>query len=248
MAASTPPRHIFIIMPFEEPWSNDAHAFINQCCKALCDQYNIDWLRADQIDRPGVITEQIFEAIEDADALIADITGNNPNVLFELGYARALDKPIVVLNQDPKRSPFDVRVWRQVEYHLPPTTQSRDRILRQMATALQQGPQPESHAASAAVQPGLVDINLGPSIIKGPRWDFSPLHSQAPSAPNQRWLAVRVGIAAGVSTVPAGFELAEATDDLLETLVPCLPVNELDKENRRRLSARRSWVASRRAS
>ena len=51
--------------------------------------------------------------------ILADITGANGNVMWELGYAQALKRPVVVVNQEIESSPFDVHAWRQVEYHLP---------------------------------------------------------------------------------------------------------------------------------
>ncbi len=50
--------------------------------------------------------------------MIADITGNNPNVMFELGWALALGKmPIVIRNEDnPNKVPFDVKDIRFISY------------------------------------------------------------------------------------------------------------------------------------
>jgi hypothetical protein len=115
---------VFVLMPFGESWSPDALDFFRLAAQSL----NLDPLpqvyRADEIVHSDWITNQIIEAITDADAILADITGLNPNVMWELGYAQALNKPVVVVNQNIGASPFDVRGWRQVEYRLPATEEN----------------------------------------------------------------------------------------------------------------------------
>src|SRR5436190_1775554 len=62
------------------------------------------------------IVKQLLEAIKCADFCIADLTGNNMNVLYELGFAAALEKPIIMLTQDVKSLGFDVRGMKAIEY------------------------------------------------------------------------------------------------------------------------------------
>jgi hypothetical protein len=111
--------YIFILMPFRTPWSSAVMGTIDEACREVSRQFaGLSWERADGITETGRITDQIVAAIERADALIADITGTNPNVLFELGYGDALNKSIIVLNQELDRTPFDIKDWRQIEYQL----------------------------------------------------------------------------------------------------------------------------------
>lgn len=51
--------------------------------------------RTNQYSHVGVITENIHNQIKEADLIIADLTDNNPNVAYELGYANAFNKPII---------------------------------------------------------------------------------------------------------------------------------------------------------
>ena len=46
------------------------------------------------------ILDDIWQAINAADFVIADITGRNPNVLYELGLAHALAKPVLILSRN----------------------------------------------------------------------------------------------------------------------------------------------------
>ncbi len=119
---SPPPAvepYVFVLMPFGPQWSSAVKLAIDAACAEVARQFpGVRWERADEITVPGRITAQIVSAIERADVLIADITATNPNVMFELGYADALQKPIIVLNQDLEQTPFDIKDWRQIPYSL----------------------------------------------------------------------------------------------------------------------------------
>ena len=102
-------RELFVIMPFTEPWSDGVHSFIRRVAALLGASHGQLYLyRADEIAVPGRITDQIREALASADVVIADITGLNPNVMWELGCADGLGKTSVILNQNPGSSPFDL--------------------------------------------------------------------------------------------------------------------------------------------
>jgi hypothetical protein len=108
---------IFIIMPFEREWSDAVHAMIQDACAAVASSLpGLVWRRADGISEPGRITDQIVTAIETADLIVADTTDYNPNVMFELGFADAAGKPIVLLNQSLRANPFDIKDWRAIVY------------------------------------------------------------------------------------------------------------------------------------
>src|ERR1051326_3457979 len=52
-------------------------------------------LRADKLGEPGRITSQIITLLMEADLVISDLTGNNPNVYYELSLRHALGKPAI---------------------------------------------------------------------------------------------------------------------------------------------------------
>jgi tetratricopeptide (TPR) repeat protein len=108
---------IFVIMPFHEDFDDVYHIIKDSGHQVERDRsVTISTLRADEITEPGRISLQVTESIKSADLIIADITGNNPNVMYELGYAHALEKTVVLLTQSVKDSPFDVKDFRQVTY------------------------------------------------------------------------------------------------------------------------------------
>ena len=108
---------VFVLMPFVDEF-DDVYLVIRDAVRLASDSVSvpIKCLRADEIAKPGRITEQIIAAIEQADLLIADLSGNNPNVMYELGYGHALRKPAIIINQDVHSAPFDVKDFRQVLY------------------------------------------------------------------------------------------------------------------------------------
>jgi hypothetical protein len=73
-------------------------------------------VRADQIAKPGQITTQIIERLLNDDLVIADLTGHNPNVYYELSLRHAITKPVVQMVSDGMRLPFDVHASRTIPF------------------------------------------------------------------------------------------------------------------------------------
>ena len=59
--------------------------------KALAEKYEV--IRGDEIDEPGMITSQVLRAVQESPLVVADLTGHNPNVLYELAVRHAIEKP-----------------------------------------------------------------------------------------------------------------------------------------------------------
>jgi nucleoside 2-deoxyribosyltransferase len=75
--------------------------------------------RADEIFAPNNDqVKQIKELIKESDLVIVDISELNPNVLWELGYSTALDKYVILIGEEVKELPFNIRVNRICEYQL----------------------------------------------------------------------------------------------------------------------------------
>ncbi len=136
--------YVFVLMPFDTEWSANVKDVVAQACEQIALRFaGLRWERADDITDPGRITDQIINAIERADVLVADITGSNPNVLFELGYADALSKPTIVLNQAVNDTPFDIKDWRQIVYKMDDLSALRESLVSFLAgPLLSQGFQP----------------------------------------------------------------------------------------------------------
>lgn len=109
-------KKAFIIMPFESSFSDVWEGAIRRACKET--QY--EPLRVDTIKLSSFITEDIKQNLKDADVVIVDVSNNNPNVMFELGWALATRKKVIVLCQSEFKDkvPFDIKDIRRLHYEL----------------------------------------------------------------------------------------------------------------------------------
>jgi hypothetical protein len=64
------------------------------------------------------IIEDVWESICTARLIVADVTGRNPNVFYELGICHTLGKEVVVLTQNREDVPFDIRHRRYLDYEV----------------------------------------------------------------------------------------------------------------------------------
>jgi hypothetical protein len=74
--------------------------------------------RADDIYSSGVIIDDVWAGICRAQILVADATGRNANVFYEIGLAHAIGKSVVILAQSPSDIPFDLNHRRTIFYRL----------------------------------------------------------------------------------------------------------------------------------
>jgi hypothetical protein len=105
----------FVMMPFAEPLGG-YYATVYQ---PAIDKAKLKAVRADtDIFGTGKIIDQIWAGIRSARVLVAELTGRNPNVLYELGLAHALRKPVVLVSSNEDDVPFDVRHVRVIYYDM----------------------------------------------------------------------------------------------------------------------------------
>jgi nucleoside 2-deoxyribosyltransferase len=70
---------------------------------------------------------QVWRDIRRSDVVVADLTGLNPNVFYEMGLAHALGKTIILIKQkDAQRVPFDLGNHRYYEYDIGRLTELTD--------------------------------------------------------------------------------------------------------------------------
>ena len=103
----------FVMMPFAEPLGS-YYATVYQ---PAIEKARLKAIRADaEIFGTGKIMDQIWNGIHNARVLVAELTGRNPNVLYELGLAHALRKPVVLVSSNKDDVPFDVQHVRVIYY------------------------------------------------------------------------------------------------------------------------------------
>src|SRR5437763_1491957 len=75
----------------------------------VCQEFGFDCVRGDDVYNNGLIIEDISRSIREASVVIADVTPNNPNVFYEVGFSHGLNKPTILLSDRKRDSlPFDV--------------------------------------------------------------------------------------------------------------------------------------------
>jgi hypothetical protein len=106
------PRSLFFIMPYEKVWSDDVHRVVTDSASGVGWSVN----RADHRFTEQDLLLNIWKELCRSECVIADITDHTPNVLYEIGLAHAVGKPIVLLVQKGHPIPFDLSVRRAVFY------------------------------------------------------------------------------------------------------------------------------------
>jgi len=97
--------------------------------------------RADRDMRPGEIIVDILEALTTFDIVIADLSGKNPNVFYELGVRHAVSNNTILIADDLSAIPFDLRGLRTIVYSYDPDGMLRLRdSLSQAIVSLLQNP------------------------------------------------------------------------------------------------------------
>lgn len=104
----------FVVMHFGVNYD----ALYQDVIKNVCENNGYSVYRADEGLDTGLILNDIISAIQNSALVIADITPDNPNVFYEVGFAHALNKPTILLNEKNQREklPFDISGFRTIFY------------------------------------------------------------------------------------------------------------------------------------
>src|SRR5260370_3627433 len=73
-------------------------------------------LRMEDLSGPGLLPSVLWQTLKNARCVIADLTGRNPNVYYELGLAHAIGKPTVLITASIEDVPFDLQHLRIIRY------------------------------------------------------------------------------------------------------------------------------------
>ena len=133
----------FIVCPIGEEGSeirrksDDLLEFI---IEPICNQKGYDIVRADKILNNDRIDDSILKYLNEAELVIADVTQNNANVFYELGFRTATGKPVIQIAEDGTKLPFDIQNIRTHFYNIDNTrkTQEFKQKLLQIIYAVEQ--------------------------------------------------------------------------------------------------------------
>ncbi len=109
----------FFIAPIGEAGTQtreDSDRVLRRIVRPAVNPLGFAAIRADEISTPGIITRQVLELVVGSPLVIADLTGHNPNVFYELAIRHAIRKPFVQIIRENDTIPFDVAIARTVRY------------------------------------------------------------------------------------------------------------------------------------
>ncbi|MCK9151544.1 hypothetical protein [Methanobacterium alcaliphilum] len=104
----------FVLMPFDDKFDSIYENIIKKVVEG--NEFKLNCRRADEIFGTGPIIEDIWKYIKKARILVAELTGRNPNVFYELGLAHAMSKEVILITQNLDDVPFDLKHYRCLVY------------------------------------------------------------------------------------------------------------------------------------
>ena len=109
---TTPKAFCFVLMPFSDEFSDVYQIGI----KEACENVGLYCERVDEQIFQERILDRIYNQISKADFIVADMSGRNANVFYEVGYAHALGKPTILLTSKSDDIPFDLKHFPHIIY------------------------------------------------------------------------------------------------------------------------------------
>lgn len=105
-------KKIFVLMLFAQ----DFDPIYERGIKATANLLDLDCIRADEIQHSKDAICIICQNIQSSEFLLADLTGRNPNVFYELCLAHGFGKEVILTTQNRAKLPFDLKIMNNLEY------------------------------------------------------------------------------------------------------------------------------------
>jgi hypothetical protein len=102
---------VLVLMPFVAEM-----ALLYNEIRSVALRCNASVARADEFSGQGIVMQDTWTAICHAKLIVADCTGRNPNVFYEIGLAHAVGTPVLLIAQDVTDIPFDIQHHRVIPY------------------------------------------------------------------------------------------------------------------------------------
>jgi hypothetical protein len=161
-------KRCFVISEFgtDEATRTARKQTLKHLIKKVLEPMGYEVQRADDIDDLGQITHQIIERLLDDDLVVADLTGLNPNVFYELAVRHAARKPVITLMTIGQPMPFDLKDVRTVFYDLndPDKLEAAQQDLDLKAKAIEANPGEIRNPITAARNVTLLQQSEDPEV------------------------------------------------------------------------------------
>jgi hypothetical protein len=102
----------FVIMPFKSPFDE----YYSDIYRPAIEDAGLVPVQSGEIFSPGMFMRQVVEGIRASIVVLAELTGRNANVFYELGLAHAYRKPVIMLTQSKEDVPSDLQGLRWIGY------------------------------------------------------------------------------------------------------------------------------------
>lgn len=161
LKTTAPKPFCFVLMPF----SDEFHDVYNLGIKEACTKAGAYCERVDEQIFHERILDRVYNQISKADIVIADMTGRNPNVFYEVGYAHALNKLTILLTQNADDIPFDLKHFPHIVYGNKVAT-LRDQLKKRVKHFIDNPPEkPSESKLDLELFIGEQNLGLGNTII-----------------------------------------------------------------------------------
>lgn len=114
-------KNCFVVSPIGEEGSDirkRADQVYNYIIKPVCEKCGFEAIRSDHIHQSDSIPQTIIDSLLNAELVIADMTGHNPNVFYEMGFRACTKKPMIHLREKNEKIPSDIAGIRAFDYNL----------------------------------------------------------------------------------------------------------------------------------
>jgi hypothetical protein len=101
-------------MPYRDDYERNYENFLKPAVEAA----NLKPVLAAHLVGPRVIVQDVWAEIKNAFVVLADVTGRNANVLYEVGFAHAMGKPVCFVMEASENPPFDIQHIRLIKYDM----------------------------------------------------------------------------------------------------------------------------------
>lgn len=124
-------HRIFVVQPFNKS-ADQVYELISLAGQSV----GASVARSDSYNFVGDPVQTIHAAIQAASLVVADVSAANPNVMYELGFAHAQGKPVLLVTASGRAIPFDIASVRAVIYDESSPKESVERLAATIREAL----------------------------------------------------------------------------------------------------------------